>query len=141
MNNEQYETTIDKMARDICHLSCSCEDCMMNVNRMNMTKQQYCKARQYAVRAYEKGYRHVPCKIGDTVFVINRHLNRVFECVVIRVCVGNDSDNRNYIRTRWTGSKGNESIRKWAFRQIGNYVFFSKEEEAETALSEGANNE
>lgn len=80
----------------------------------------------------------LPCKVGDTVYVINRHLNKVFECCVISVCVGHDSDNRNYIKTRWVGERGNESIRKWKFRQIGIYVFLTHEE-AEKAIAADTN--
>lgn len=78
----------------------------------------------------------LPCKVGDTVYIINRHLNAVFENTVISVRVGHDSNNKNHIKTRWVGPNGNESIRKWVFRQIGNYVFLTREE-AEKALEGG----
>ena len=79
----------------------------------------------------------LPCKAGDSVFVINRSLNRVFECTVISFHVGHSSDLKNLIKTRWVGVHGNESIRKWSLRQIGRYVFLTREE-AERALAGGA---
>lgn len=76
----------------------------------------------------------IPCKVGDTVYVINRRLSAVFECTVISVHVGHSSDSKNHIKTRWAGKNGSESIRKWSFRQIGRYVFLTKEE-ADAALA------
>lgn len=82
----------------------------------------------------------LPCKVGDTVYVINRHLNKIFECTVISLGVGRGSDLKNYLKTKWVGSNGNESIRKWSFRQFGRYVFPTYEE-AEAALAEGGERE
>ena len=79
----------------------------------------------------------LPCKVGDTVWVINRRLNAVFKNTVIRIGVGNRSDLKNYVKTQWVGPNGNESIRKWSLRQIGRYVFLTQEE-AEAALKGGA---
>lgn len=84
----------------------------------------------------ESGVVVLPCKVGDTVWVINRHMNAVFENTVISFHCGHSSDLKNYIKTRWVGERGNESIRKWTFRQIGRYVFLTREE-AEAALKEG----
>ena len=78
----------------------------------------------------------IPCMVGDKVWVINRHLNRIVECVVIGVKVGYTTDLKNHIKTCWTGPHGNQSIRKWTFRQVGRYVFLNREE-AEKALAEG----
>ena len=75
----------------------------------------------------------LPCKVGDTVYVINRHLGKIFANTVISISVGNSTDLKNYIRTKWVGEKGNESIRKWTLRQVGRYVFLTHEE-AEAAL-------
>jgi hypothetical protein len=79
----------------------------------------------------------IPCMVGDKVYVINRHLNRVYESVVISIHAGHSSDNKNYIKTCWTGPNGNQSVRKWVFRQVGRYVFLTRAE-AEKALAEGA---
>ena len=78
----------------------------------------------------------IPCMVGTKVWIINRHLNRVFENTVIGVKVGYSSDLKNHIKTCWTGPAGNQSIRKWSFRPVGRYVFFTREE-AEKALAEG----
>lgn len=75
----------------------------------------------------------LPCKVGDTVCVINRHQNRVFECTVISFSIGKSTDLKNYVKTKWVGPNGNESIRKWTIRQFGKYVFLAREE-AEAAL-------
>ena len=75
----------------------------------------------------------LPCKVGDTVYVINRHQNRVFECTVISFSIGKSTDLKNYVKTKWVGPNGNESIRKWTIRQFGKYVSLAREE-AEAAL-------
>ena len=51
------EKQIEEMARDICHLTVSCEECTMLASKTNQTKEQYCKAMTYAKRAYAKCYR------------------------------------------------------------------------------------
>ena len=48
---------IEEMAKDICHLNVSCDECTMLAKQMGQSKERYCKAMQYAKRAYEKGYR------------------------------------------------------------------------------------
>ena len=54
---------IDEMARDICHLNVSCEECTMLAKQMGQSKDRYCKAMQYAKRAYEKGWRKQYCNL------------------------------------------------------------------------------
>ena len=51
------EKKIEEMARDICHLNVSCDECTMLAKQMGQSKERYCKAMQYAKRAYEKGWR------------------------------------------------------------------------------------
>lgn len=75
----------------------------------------------------------LPCKVGDTVYVINRHLGQIFSSTVISISIGKSTDLKNYIRTKWVGERGNESIRKWTLRQVGRYVFLTREE-AKAAL-------
>lgn len=53
--NEQKQ--IEEMARDICKLGISCEECTMLARKTNQTREQYCKAFEYAKRAYNAGYR------------------------------------------------------------------------------------
>ena len=45
---------IEEMAKDICHLPCTCDECTYPKYRKNIDK---CKAKVYAERAYKKGYR------------------------------------------------------------------------------------
>lgn len=68
------EKQIEEMAKDLCKLGISCEECTMLAHKTNQTREQYCKAMEYAKRAYEKGYRkqseniiELPCKVGDLV--------------------------------------------------------------------------
>lgn len=51
------EKQIYKMARDICHLNISCDECAMLAKQIDLSKERYCKAMQYAKRAYEKEWR------------------------------------------------------------------------------------
>lgn len=75
----------------------------------------------------------LPCKAGDTVWVINHHLSRIFENKVTKIAVGYGSDNKNHMETVYIGKYGSAMFRKWKLQQIGKTVFFSKEA-AEAAL-------
>ena len=75
----------------------------------------------------------LPCKAGDTVWVINHHLSRIFENKVTKIVVGYGSDNKNHMETVYIGKYGSATFRKWKLQQIGKTVFFSKEA-AEAAL-------
>lgn len=64
------EKQIEEMARDICKLGISCEECTMLARKTNQTREQYCKAFEYAKRAYNAGYRKQSegcdfCKAGN----------------------------------------------------------------------------
>lgn len=48
---------IEEMAKDLCKLGISCEECTMLAHKTNQTREQYCKAFEYAKRAYNAGYR------------------------------------------------------------------------------------
>ena len=78
----------------------------------------------------------LPCRPGDTVWVINKKLGRVFESEVVYLKIRGRSSTRNVIKTRWVGPYGNESTRKWGFRHFGKYLFATAEE-AERALGNG----
>lgn len=69
----------------------------------------------------------LPCKAGDTVWVINHHLSRIFENKVTKIVVGYGSDNKNHMETVYIGKYGSATFRKWKLQQIGKTVFFSKE--------------
>lgn len=77
----------------------------------------------------------LPCMIGDTVYVLNHHLGRVFENEVAGFSVGYPSDNRNNVSTVYVGEYGSKTFRRWKFQRFGKTVFLTREE-AEAALRE-----
>ena len=77
----------------------------------------------------------LPCMIGDTVYVLNHHLGRVFENEVAGFSVGYPSDNRNSVSTVYVGKYGSKTFRRWKFQRFGKTVFLTREE-AEAALRE-----
>ena len=77
----------------------------------------------------------LPCMIGDTVYVLNHHLGRVFENEVAGFSVGYQSDNRNSVSTVYVGKYGSKTFRRWKFQRFGKTVFLTREE-AEAALRE-----
>lgn len=85
---------------------------------------------------HKTNFPEIPCMVGTKVWIINRHLNRVFENTVIGVKVGYTTDLKNHLKVCYINPLGGQTIRKYTFRQVGRYVFFTKEE-AEKALAEG----
>lgn len=79
----------------------------------------------------------LPCKVGDTVYLLNHHLGRIFENVVSSFSVGYGSNNKNTINTVYIGKCGAKTFRKWKFQQIGKTVFLDREA-AEAALKGGS---
>lgn len=77
----------------------------------------------------------LPCMIGDTVYVLNHHLGRVFENEVAGFSVGYPSDNRNNVSTVYVGKYGSKTFRRWKFQRFGKTVFLTRKE-AEAALRE-----
>lgn len=77
----------------------------------------------------------LPCMIGDTAYVLNHHLGRVFENEVAGFSVGYPSDNRNNVSTVYVGKYGSKTFRRWKFQRFGKTVFLTREE-AEAALRE-----
>ena len=75
----------------------------------------------------------LPCKVGDTVYLLNHHLGRIFENEVSNFLVGYASDNKNTINTVYIGKYGSITFRKWKFQQVGKTVFLTREA-AEDAL-------
>lgn len=57
MKEQIEKQAIEEMAKDICHLTVSCEECTVLARKTGQSKEQYCKAMQYAKRAVGKGYR------------------------------------------------------------------------------------
>lgn len=78
----------------------------------------------------------LPCKPGDTVYVINKKLGRVFESQVVYLKIRGLNGPKNVIKTKWVGPYGNESTRKWGFRHFGKYIFATTHD-AERALFGG----
>ena len=74
-----------------------------------------------------------PCKVGDTVWIVNHHLQKVFENKVSKVVVCYESDNKNYIETIHIGKCGTKTFKRWKVQQFGKTVFKS-EKEAVAAL-------
>ena len=79
----------------------------------------------------------IPCMVGTKVYVINRRLNQIFENTVIGIKVGYTSELKNHLKVCYVNRIGGQTIRKYSFRQVGKYVFFTRAE-AEKALVEGA---
>lgn len=75
----------------------------------------------------------LPCKVGDTVYLLNHHLGRIFENEVSNFLVGYESDNKNTINTVYIGKYGSKTFRKWKFQQVGKTVFLTREA-AEAAM-------
>lgn len=63
---------IEMLAKDLCRLSCTCEECQ-NVATKNKDK---CKAKVYAERAYRAGYRKIPTTDWLTKGVPQEQLER-----------------------------------------------------------------
>ncbi len=78
----------------------------------------------------------LPCRPGDTVYVINKKLSAVFESEVVYLKIRGANRLKNVIKTRWVGPYGNESTRKWGFRHFGKYIFATRHD-AERALFGG----
>lgn len=74
-----------------------------------------------------------PCKVGDTVWVLNQTRGCIYENKVTGIYITGTADYRNSIRLEYTNQHGEKSFRKFTFRQIGKNIFYTREE-AETAL-------
>lgn len=70
----------------------------------------------------------LPCQCGDTVYIVNRKLCRVFEHTVVGFLVGHESPRRNFILTRYINKYHCETKMRWGFNTIGTTVFFSEED-------------
>lgn len=96
-----------------------------------------CEEMMRLLRLKEQGLlAELPCKPGDTVYVINRKLGRVFENQVVYLKIRGNTRQKNLIKTKWVDLYGNESTRKWGFRHFGKYIF-STRHDAERALFRG----
>lgn len=77
----------------------------------------------------------LPCKIGDTVWVLNCRLGEVFENTVTGIYIKSESDAKNHVTLKHINKLHAESYRSYTFRQFGRTVFYSREK-AEAALVE-----
>lgn len=77
----------------------------------------------------------LPCKVGDTVWVLNQRLGQVFENTVTGIYIKSESDSVNHVTLRHINKLRAESYRSFTFRQFGRTVFYTKEE-AEAKLAE-----
>ena len=78
----------------------------------------------------------LPCMIGDTVYVPNHHLGRVFEnegCWVFGG--GTQAITGTMCLLFMSGKYGSKTFRRWKFQRFGKTVFLTREE-AEAALRE-----
>ena len=65
---QHREKQIEEMAKNVCHLDRTCDECMTSFE---------CKAMTYAKRFYDAGYRkqsenviELPCKVGTTLYFL-----------------------------------------------------------------------
>lgn len=77
----------------------------------------------------------LPCKVGDTVWTINRGKQAIYEQVVTGFSINGESSSKNCIVTVYRGMAGMETYRKWRIQQFGKYVH-STREAAEKALED-----
>jgi hypothetical protein len=78
-----------------------------------------------------------PCKVGDTVYVVNGSAGKVFRNTVIGMTILNGSKNPNSIKVEYRNKCGEISRRDFRWAQFGKQVFLSRKE-AEQALKGGA---
>ena len=84
----------------------------------------------------------LPCKVGDTVWVLNQRLGQVFENTVTGIYIKSESDSENHVTLRHINKLHAESYRSFAFRQFGRTVFYTKEKaKAKLAERTGEENE
>ena len=76
-----------------------------------------------------------PCKVGDTVWVVNKTAGKVFYNTVVGIFVSGTSPHKNGVKCEYRNICGETSNRKFTWAQFGRQVFHSREE-AEAALKE-----
>lgn len=81
-----------------------------------------------------------PVSVGQTVWVYNQTANNIYRNTVICIKIAGTSKYANKISVKYINQRGETSIRKFAWSQIGKQVFLS-EEEAVQALVERRQNE
>lgn len=82
-----------------------------------------------------------PCKVGDTVFVLNQSKGEIFENKVTGIYIAGTADYKNIIRLEYINQYGEKSYRKFTFRQVGKSVFHTREEAEEALKKHEARND
>lgn len=89
----------------------------------------------YADKMLEAGMIIPPCKIGDTVWVVNLTSRKIFENKAHGMYIAGSSKYENNVRVEHTNKYGEKSYRKFTWAQFGKNVFLTREE-AEARLRE-----
>ena len=89
----------------------------------------------YADKLIAGGMILPPCKIGDTVWVVNLTSRKIFENKAHGMYIAGSSKYENNVRVEYTNKYGEKSYRKFTWAQFGKSVFLTKEE-AEARLRE-----
>lgn len=96
----------------------------------------YC-AEYLAEYLIENGVIVPPCKVGDTVYVVNETVGKVFRNTVIGITIG-ESKNTNTIRVGYRNIYGETSCRKFRWAQFGKQVFFTRKEAEQVLKGAGS---
>ena len=89
----------------------------------------------YADKLNEAGVIIPPCKIGDTVWVVNLTSRKIFENKAHGMYIAGSNKYENNVRVEYTNQYGEKSYRKFTWAQFGKTVFLRREE-AEAKLLE-----
>lgn len=79
-----------------------------------------------------------PVVVGQTVWVYNQTAKNIYRNTVICIKIAGTSKYANKISVKYINQRGETSIRKFAWSQIGKQVFLT-EQEAVEALAERGN--
>lgn len=89
----------------------------------------------YAHKLLAAGVIIPPCKIGDTVWVVNLTSRKIFENKAHGMYIAGSNKYANNVRVEYTNQYGEKSYRKFTWAQFGKTVFLRREE-AEAKLLE-----
>ncbi len=120
-----------------------CKDAGTKNCNIRCNAKPICDVHFYAERLYNEGYRKqsesvidLPCKVGDIVWVCNYNNGKVYENRVDGIYITGASGWKNTLRLKYKNHFGEVQYRKFAWKQIGKIVFFTREE-AEQTLKHG----
>lgn len=122
--------------RDGKYMDCLCENCeAKNEDFCDCGFEAWARLKQYEDMEEQGLLVRLPCKVGDTVWTINRGKQAIYEQVVTGFSINGESSSKNCIVTVYRGMAGMETYRKWRIQQFGKYVH-STREAAEKALED-----